>query len=107
MNLLKRILNDIQNSCCVVYRNKINENDDSYWQISSRPAYLNATVDFLVAEQKCKEWIASKQSTNETDRHFFNQKLLDTNKKNRHSDPNPSDLIDASFVVDKEEYKIN
>lgn len=90
VDLLKRIFTDIQNSCYVVYQNKINENDESYWQTSPRPAYLNATVDFLVAEQKCKEWSASKQNAN---------------RKLRYDSADPNELIDATYTVDKEECK--
>ncbi|MCM1557671.1 MAG: type III toxin-antitoxin system ToxN/AbiQ family toxin [Anaeroplasma bactoclasticum] len=106
VDLLRRIADDIQNSCHIVYQNKINENDESYWRASPRPAYLNATVDFLVAEQKCLEWIAAKQSKNETFRHLSEQELLETNKKIRYDDADPNELINATFTVDNEEYKI-
>ena len=64
------------------------------------------TFDFNALEQKCLEWIAAKQSTAKTTRHLTEQELLDTNKKIRYDGVDPSELIDASFVVDKEEYKI-
>ncbi len=34
------------------------------------------------------------------------QELLETNKKIRYDGADPNDLIDATFTVDKEEYKI-
>lgn len=64
------------------------------------------SLDFQKLELKHNEWIATKQSVTKLARHLSEQELLETNKKIRYDGADPNDLIDATFTVDKEEYKI-
>ncbi|MCM1556041.1 MAG: type III toxin-antitoxin system ToxN/AbiQ family toxin [Anaeroplasma bactoclasticum] len=74
----------------------------------NRPDHIVARrcFDYELLEEKCLEWIAAKQSKNETFRCLSEQELLETNKKIRYDDADPNELINATFTVDNEEYKI-
>lgn len=101
---LKSIQKEIDRDANAVYRQKLKEKDTAYWKNNKVPGYLDSTVNFLVLEEKCKEWITTKE---ETKNHFLNEKnLILAIQKIRYGKEKSDTLIDQKFECQEGKFQI-
>ncbi len=101
---LNSIQDEIKRDANAVYKQKIMEKNSSYWKNGKLPGYLDSTVNFLVLEEKCKEW--SKNKMAESKEYMNEKELLLKVQKIRYEKENLTSLLNQKFECKEGKFQI-
>lgn len=57
---IRGMLDEVKKSATILYNEKLNEKNDSFWKSKKKGKYLDATLDFSLLEEVCAEWTRLK-----------------------------------------------